>query len=181
MNIWSATKTKNEHYFLRKLSMGCTEQATFAAGCFWGVEEAFRTLPGVISTQVGYTGGHTETPTYEQVCSGETGHAEALLVMFDADAISYEQLLEVFWRCHRPTQLNRQGPDVGSQYRSAIFCHTPKQRELAERTKKQLDESGRYDKPIVTQVAAAATFWPAETYHQQYLLKHGRAGATCHL
>ncbi|MFA7237786.1 MAG: peptide-methionine (S)-S-oxide reductase MsrA [Phycisphaeraceae bacterium] len=161
--------------------MGRTEQATFAAGCFWGVEEAFRTLTGVTGTQVGYTGGHTEKPTYEQVCTDATGHAEAVLITFDPDTITYEQLLDVFWRCHRPTQLNRQGPDIGTQYRSAIFYHCPEQHAMAERTMNALATGGKYDQPIVTRIVPAATFWPAEEYHQHYLLKHGQAGASCHL
>jgi peptide-methionine (S)-S-oxide reductase len=154
------------------------EKATFAAGCFWGVEEVFRRLPGVTATTVGYTGGHLDNPTYEQVCGDRTGHAEAVLVEFDPRQISYEQLLDVFWQNHNPTQLNRQGPDFGSQYRSAIFYHSDQQRRAAEASKERLQASGRYRQPIVTQIVPAATFWKAEDYHQQYLQKRGLG--SCH-
>lgn len=150
-----------------------SENATFAAGCFWGVEDAFMQVPGVISTQVGYTGGHTNEPTYKQVCADATGHAEAVLLEYDPQKVTYEQLLEVFWRIHDPTTPNRQGPDIGSQYRSAIFYHSPEQASAAEASKKSLDASGRYGRPIVTQIVPADTFWPAEEYHQKYHLKHG--------
>lgn len=153
------------------------EKATFAAGCFWGVEETFRHVKGVTATQVGYTGGALEHPTYEDVCTDRTGHAEVVEVTYDPSVVSYEELLEVFWTCHDPTQLNRQGPDVGTQYRSAIFYHTREQRQAAEASKKRLEESGRHAQPIVTEVAPAGTFWRAEEYHQQYLDKrlHARA------
>lgn len=150
------------------------EKATFAAGCFWGVEEAFRQLPGVISTMVGYTGGHTSYPSYRQVCSDTTEHAEAVQIDFDPEKISYEQLLDTFWQNHDPTTLNRQGPDVGSQYRSAIFYHTPEQESAARASMAKLEQSGRYSRPIVTQVVPAETFYKAEQYHQQYVLRHGR-------
>ncbi|SKA13357.1 peptide-methionine (S)-S-oxide reductase [Trichlorobacter thiogenes] len=149
------------------------EKATFAAGCFWGVEEAFYDEPGVIATRVGYTGGTLENPTYQQVCSGTTGHAEAVEVTFEPARISYEQLLKIFWQSHDPTQLDRQGPDVGSQYRSAIFYHTDEQRVLAEASREALDLSGRYQRSVVTEVAPAATFWQAEEYHQKYHKKNG--------
>jgi len=155
------------------------QKATFAAGCFWGVEAAFKNVPGVVSTVVGYTGGHKENPTYRQVCSGRTGHAEAVQVRYDPTKVSYEQLLEVFWGIHDPTTLNRQGPDVGSQYRSAIFYHNEKQRAAAEALKKRLEKSGKFNKPIVTEIVPAAKFYRAEEYHQRYFEKHG--GVACHL
>jgi peptide-methionine (S)-S-oxide reductase len=155
------------------------QKATFAAGCFWGVEAAFRKVPGVISTVVGYTGGHKENPTYRQVCSGKTGHAEAVQVRYDPTKVSYEQLLEVFWGIHDPTTLNRQGPDVGSQYRSAIFYHNNRQRSAAEVSKKRLEQTGKFNKPIVTEIMPAGNFYRAEEYHQRYFEKHG--GAACHL
>ena len=154
-------------------------KATFAAGCFWGVEATFRQLPGVISTRVGYTGGKTENPTYKDVCTDGTGHAEAVEVEYDPAKISYDALLEVFWENHDPTQLNRQGPDWGTQYRSAIFFHTPEQEAEAKASKEKLGKSGRFRKPIVTQIVAAPTFYEAEDYHQQYLEKRGLA--TCHI
>lgn len=150
-----------------------TEQATFAAGCFWGVEAEFRQIPGVIATTVGYTGGRTEHPTYEQVCSHTTGHAEAVLVEFDPAQVSYDELLDAFWRLHDPTQLNRQGPDVGDQYRSAIFFHSPEQEAAAKASKEAAQEG--FSKPIVTEITTAPAFWPAEDYHQRYLEKRGLA------
>ena len=149
--------------------------ATFAAGCFWGVEAAFRQVAGVKSTAVGYTGGHTENPTYEQVCTDRTGHAEAVEVEYDPAQVSYDQLLAVFWTNHDPTQLNRQGPDPGSQYRSAIFYHTAEQHAAADASQQQLAESGKFARPIVTQIVPAAEFYRAEEYHQQYLEKSGQA------
>ncbi len=154
------------------------EKATFGAGCFWGVQAAFDNVEGVISTTVGYTGGTTDNPTYRDVCGHQTGHAEAVEVTFDPSIVSYEKLLEVFWNMHDPTTLNRQGPDVGDQYRSAIFYHTPEQREKAERSKSELQASGRFRNPIVTEIVPAGRFWRAEEYHQKYLVKHGRA--SCH-
>jgi len=151
------------------------EKATFAAGCFWGVEEAFRTLPGVVSTRVGYTGGVTKNPTYEDVCSNTTGHAEAVEVTFDPAKISYEKLLDVFWKIHDPTTVNRQGPDVGSQYRSVIFFHNKAQQTAAIASKDKLNKSLKYRGKIVTQILPASTFYPAEEYHQQYLKKQGRS------
>lgn len=149
------------------------EKATFAAGCFWGVEAAFRRVEGVISTTVGYTGGWLESPTYEDVCTGTTGHAEAVLVEFDPSRVSYEDLLEVFWSIHDPTTPNRQGPDIGPQYRSAIFYHTPEQEAAARAAKANLERSGRFTRPIVTEIVPASTFYPAEEYHQRYYEKRG--------
>jgi peptide-methionine (S)-S-oxide reductase len=149
------------------------EKAIFAAGCFWGVEDAFMALPGVISTRVGYTGGHTDKPSYKDVCTGDTGHAEAVEIMFEPDKISYEQLLDVFWKSHDPTQLNRQGPDFGTQYRSAIFYVTEMQRQQAEASLKNLEQSGCLGRAVVTEVTAASEFWAAEEYHQKYHQKHG--------
>jgi peptide-methionine (S)-S-oxide reductase len=154
-------------------------KATFAAGCFWGVEATFRRLPGVISTRVGYTGGHTVDPTYKEVCTDGTGHAEAVEVEYDPAKISYAKLLDVFWENHDPTQLNRQGPDWGTQYRSVIFFHSPEQEAEAKAAKQTLENSGRFRKPIVTQIVPAPTFYQAEDYHQQYLEKRGLA--TCHI
>ena len=148
------------------------EKATFAAGCFWGVEETFRTLAGVTATLVGYTGGHTDNPTYRDVCTGDSGHAEAVEVAFDPSLLSYGQLLESFWQCHDPTQLNRQGPDFGTQYRSAIFYHDENQRETAEASREYLEHSGKLRRRIVTEIVPAGTFWEAEAYHQKYLLKN---------
>lgn len=146
------------------------EKATFAAGCFWGVEAKFRKLRGVIETQVGYTGGTTSHPTYEQVCRGDTGHAEAVEIAFDPKQVSFEQLLALFWKIHDPTTKDRQGPDIGSQYRSAIFTHSPMQEEIAEREKRALIEKG---KKIVTEIVPASPFYRAEEYHQRYTEKHG--------
>ncbi len=154
-----------------------TETAILAAGCFWGVEEAFRTLPGVISTEVGYTGGDVDEPTYEQVCDGNTGHAEAVKIAFNPKELPYEQILEVFWESHDPTTMNRQGPDVGEQYRSAIFYTTPEQKEIAEWSKQAAQN--RFSKKIVTSIEKAREWWKAENYHQQYFLKRG--GGTCHI
>ena len=154
-----------------------TEKATFAAGCFWGVEAAFRQVPGVVATTVGYTGGQTPDPTYKEVCTDRTGHAEAVQVEFDPARVSYEQLLGVFWNESDPTQVNRQGPDVGTQYRTAIFVHSREQREAAERSRRALEESGRYRKPVATEITQAPEFFPAEEYHQRYLEKRGLA--TC--
>ncbi len=154
-------------------------KATFGAGCFWGVEAAFRRVPGVIATAVGYMGGKTKNPTYHDVCSDETGHAEVVEVSYDPARASYDDLLHIFWTNHDPTTLNRQGPDVGRQYRSAIFYHTPEQQVAANASKEQLQSSGRYRRPIVTEITAAAEFYRAEEYHQQYLEKRGLA--SCHL
>jgi len=150
--------------------------ATFAAGCFWGVEQRFAALPGVTSTEVGYTGGTTPQPSYEQVCSHTTGHAEAVRLEYDPQRISYEELLAAFFGMHDPTQLNRQGPDVGDQYRSAVFFHTPEQEKAARSAVEQLTESGVFKRPIVTQVATVPDWWRAEEYHQKYFEKHARFG-----
>lgn len=154
------------------------EKATFAAGCFWGVEAAFRQAKGVVSTAVGYTGGSFENPTYKQVCSGKTGHAEAVEVEYDPSQVSYEGLLNVFWEIHDPTTLNRQGPDIGAQYRSAIFFHTPEQKVAAIASKERLQHSGRYKNPVVTEIVPASEFYRAEDYHQQYFEKRGSACRT---
>ncbi|QDT65713.1 peptide-methionine (S)-S-oxide reductase MsrA [Calycomorphotria hydatis] len=152
-----------------------TELATFGAGCFWGVEDTFRKLEGVIETAVGYEGGTTENPTYEQVCGKGTGHAEVVQLSYDPDQVSYDHLLDLFWRMHDPTQLNRQGPDIGDQYRSAIFFHTPEQQQLAVSSKKSLDASGTLRGPVATKIEPAQTFYRAEEYHQQYYAKSGRS------
>jgi peptide-methionine (S)-S-oxide reductase len=151
------------------------ETATFAAGCFWGVEEAFRRVEGVVSTAAGYSGGTFENPTYKDVCSGRTGHAEVVQLEYDPSKVSYRELLEVFWSIHDPTQLDRQGPDVGSQYRSAIFHHGPDQEAAARASKEALAASGRFKDTIVTEITPASTFYRAEEYHQQYIAKGGRA------
>ncbi|MEA5445149.1 peptide-methionine (S)-S-oxide reductase MsrA [Gammaproteobacteria bacterium AB-CW1] len=148
-------------------------KATFGAGCFWGVEARFREIDGVLDTQVGYLGGDFENPSYEDVCSGETGHAEVVQMVYDSEKVSYQALLEVFWEMHDPTSLNRQGPDVGSQYRSAIFYHDEAQRQAAESAKQALQASGRFQRPIVTEISPASTFYRAEEYHQRYLEKKG--------
>ena len=150
-------------------------KASFAAGCFWGVEAAFRQVPGVLKTAVGYEGGHTEDPSYEDVCTGKTGHAETVEVDYDPSKVTYEQLLDVFWDNHDPTTLNRQGPDVGEQYRSVIFFHTPEQENAARASKEAREKSGRYRRPIVTVIQPASVFNRAEDYHQQYLEKRGLA------
>ena len=154
-------------------------KAIFAAGCFWGVEATFRQVPGVVSTRVGYIGGHTANPTYKEVCSDGTGHAEAVEVEYDPARVSYDQLLDIFWENHDPTQLNRQGPDWGTQYRSAIFFTSPEQEQAAKASKQKREKSGAYRKPIVTQIVPEATFYAAEDYHQQYLEKRGLA--SCHI
>ena len=156
-----------------------TQKATFGAGCFWGVEVTFRQVKGVTSAQVGYTGGTLQNPTYHDVCSGTTGHAEAVEVDYDPDLVSYEDLLEVFWNNHDPTTQNRQGPDVGTQYRSAIFFHSPEQEAAAVASKQKLGASGRFSKPIATEITLASEFYRAEEYHQQYLEKRGLAH--CHV
>ena len=146
-------------------------RATFAGGCFWGTEEAFRTLNGVIDTAVGYMGGTTESPTYEMVCTGRTGHAEVVDINFDPTVISYPQLVEIFWTIHNPTSLNFQGVDTGTQYRTAIFYHDDEQRQQAEESKATLTASGTYELPIVTEITSSSQFWRAEEYHQQYFMK----------
>jgi methionine-S-sulfoxide reductase len=156
-----------------------TETATLAGGCFWGVEELIRKLPGVIDTTVGYTGGTLAKPRYEDVKTGRTGHAESLEIKFDPDRISYEEILRYFFRLHDPTTQNRQGNDIGTQYRSAIFVHDAKQRETAERVKKDVEASGKWPRPVTTEIVDATEFWPAEDYHQDYLQKYPN-GYTCH-
>lgn len=157
------------------------KKATFGAGCFWGVEAAFRRLEGVTTTAAGYTGGTLENPTYQDICAHGTGHAEVVEVEYDPACVSYEDLLEVFWNEHDPTQLNRQGPDIGDQYRSAIFFHDADQQASAEASKAMLAGNGRYRKPIVTEITAAETFYRAEEYHQQYLEKRGLSTCTVEL
>lgn len=159
--------------------MAQTEQATFGAGCFWGVEETFRQTPGVLDTAVGYEGGTYDSPTYRDVCTGTTGHAEVVQVTFDPAVVSYDALLDIFWANHDPTTLNRQGPDHGTQYRSAIFVHSDAQRAEAEASKAKWAASGRFRRPIVTEIVPAQAFYRAEEYHQQYLAKRGLA--TCHV
>jgi peptide methionine sulfoxide reductase msrA/msrB len=155
------------------------ELATFAAGCFWGVESIFKQLKGVVETTVGYTGGTYSNPFYRQVCTGITGHAEAVLIKYDPLIVSYQELLSIFWRMHNPTTPNRQGPDVGTQYRSAIFYHNEAQRMAAEKSKEEFDRSGIYTNKAVTQIVPASTFYEAEDYHQDYFAKHG--GGSCHV
>jgi peptide-methionine (S)-S-oxide reductase len=149
------------------------EKATFAAGCFWGVEAAFRQVKGVVSTSVGYMGGTLKKPTYKDVCTDQTGHAEVVQVEYDPSQVSYDELLELFWKIHDPTTLNRQGPDIGTQYRSGVFFHNPEQEAAAQASKEQLQRSGAYKRPIVTEITAASEFYRAEEYHQQYLEKRG--------
>jgi peptide-methionine (S)-S-oxide reductase len=156
-----------------------TETATFGAGCFWGVEAAFRQVPGVVATAVGYLGGTLVNPTYHDVCTDRTGHAEVVQVEFDPSKVTFDQLLDVFWANHDPTTLNRQGPDHGSQYRSAIFFHSPEQEKAAEASKERIGKSGKFRRPIVTEITPASTFYKAEDYHQQYLEKRGLA--SCHI
>jgi len=155
------------------------EIATFGAGCFWGIEAAFRRVPGVLDAAVGYSGGRTENPSYQDVCTDTTGHAEVVQVTFDPAKLSYEQLLDVFWTIHDPTQVNRQGPDYGKQYRTAIFFHSPEQEAAAKKSKQALEASSKLRRPIATEITAAGTFWRAEEYHQRYLEKRG--AASCHI
>jgi peptide-methionine (S)-S-oxide reductase len=155
------------------------EKATFGAGCFWGVEAAFRMQNGVTKTTVGYTGGHIDNPTYEQVCAGGTGHVEAIEITFDPKVIAYQRLLDIFWQIHDPTLEDRQGNDVGPQYQAVIFYHNEAQRLTAEQSKEDLEKSGQYDEPIVTKIEPIGKFWPAEEEHQRYLEKH--PGGYCHI
>ncbi len=155
------------------------EIATFGAGCFWGIEAAFRRVPGVLDAAVGYSGGRTENPSYQDVCTDTTGHAEVVQVTFDPAKLSYEQLLDVFWTIHDPTQVNRQGPDYGKQYRTAIFFHSPEQEASAKKSKQALEASGKLRRPVATEITAASPFWRAEEYHQRYLEKRG--AASCHI
>lgn len=156
-----------------------TEKATFGAGCFWGVEETFRLTPGVIETSVGYAGGHTEEPSYKDVCTDRTGHAEVVQVEYDPAKVSYPELLNVFWTSHDPTQVNRQGPDVGTQYRTVIFYHSPEQEQAARASKAEMETSGKFRRPIATEIVPAPAFWRAEEYHQKYLAKRGISH--CHI
>lgn len=153
--------------------------ATFGAGCFWGVEETFRQVPGVINTSVGYSGGNKENPTYEDVCSDQTGHVEVVQIEYNPDQVSYEQLLNIFWENHNPTEVNRQGPDIGTQYRSVIFYHNDEQKNIAEKSKAALDASGKWSRPIATSIEPAKNFYKAEEYHQRYLEKRGLG--SCHI
>jgi peptide-methionine (S)-S-oxide reductase len=155
------------------------QTASFAAGCFWGVEDRFRKMPGVIDAVSGYMGGHVENPSYKQVCGGDTGHAETVQVTFDPERVSYRELLDEFFAMHNPTTLNRQGPDFGSQYRSAIFWHSEAQREAAEEKIQSVDASGKWSDPVVTELAEAPVFWRAEEYHQRYFEKNG--AGFCHV
>ena len=155
------------------------EIATFGAGCFWGVEESFRQIPGVLDTSVGYLGGVTQNPTYQDVCSDETGHAEVVQITYDPAKVSYDQLLNAFWEAHDPTTLNRQGPDIGTQYRSAVFFHSAEQERLARASKEKMESSGKFRRPIVTEITPASTFYRAEEYHQKYLAKRGLSH--CHI
>jgi peptide-methionine (S)-S-oxide reductase len=155
------------------------EIATFGAGCFWGIEAAFRRVPGVLDAAVGYSGGRTENPSYQDVCTDTTGHAEVVQVTFDSEKLSYDQLLDVFWTIHDPTQVNRQGPDYGKQYRTAIFFHSPEQEAAAKKSKQALEATGKLRRPIATEITPAAPFWRAEEYHQRYLEKRG--AASCHI
>ncbi|HEY1424715.1 MAG TPA: peptide-methionine (S)-S-oxide reductase MsrA [Candidatus Acidoferrum sp.] len=155
------------------------EIATFGAGCFWGIEAAFRRVPGVLDAAVGYSGGHTQNPNYQQVSTDTTGHAEVVQVTFDPEKLSYDQLLNVFWTTHDPTQVNRQGPDYGAQYRTAIFFHSPEQEAAAKKSKQALEASGKLRRPVATEITPAGPFWRAEEYHQRYLEKRG--AASCHI
>jgi peptide-methionine (S)-S-oxide reductase len=155
------------------------EIATFGAGCFWGIEAAFRRVPGVLDAVVGYSGGHTQNPSYQDVCTDTTGHAEVVQVTFDNEKLSYDQLLSVFWTIHDPTQVNRQGPDYGKQYRTAIFFHSPEQEAAAKKSKQALEASGKLRRPVATEITPAGPFWRAEEYHQRYLEKRG--AASCHI
>jgi peptide-methionine (S)-S-oxide reductase len=155
------------------------EIATFGAGCFWGIEAAFRRVPGVLDAVVGYSGGHTQNPNYREVCTDTTGHAEVVQVTFDPEKVSYDQLLDVFWTIHDPTQVNRQGPDSGAQYRTAIFFHSPEQEAKAKKSKQNLEASGKLRRPVATEITPAGPFWRAEEYHQRYLEKRG--AASCHI
>ena len=167
--IVTMTDAKNNKY----------EKATFGAGCFWGVEDAFMQIKGVKETTVGYLGGELRNPSYKDVCSEKTGHAEVVQILFDPQLVSYEELVNLFWTMHNPTLLNRQGPDVGTQYRSAIFYHNEMQKQIAEQSKNELDKSGKYKNPIVTEITPASDFYKAEEYHQEYLKKNGLS--SCHI
>lgn len=171
--VFSVDDKKGGMAAMENVDLTGAEQATFAAGCFWGVEDRFMQYPGVLATEVGYTGGHTDNPTYYAVCSDGTGHAEAVHLWFDPQKVSYRELVDLFFTLHNPTTLNRQGPDFGSQYRSAIFFHSPEQEAVARDTIAALTEAKKFRDPIVTQIVPAASFWRAEEYHQKYHLKNG--------
>jgi peptide-methionine (S)-S-oxide reductase len=162
-----------------RYSLSMTELATFAAGCFWGVEDIYRQVPGVIDVISGYTGGEMENPTYQDVGTDKTGHAEAVEVTYDPEKVGYEKLVQIFWDNHNPTTMNRQGPDIGTQYRSAIFYHSDEQRKIAEKSKADLEASKKWKEPIVTEIVEAKPFYKAEEYHQRYLEKHGLSN--CHI
>jgi peptide-methionine (S)-S-oxide reductase len=156
--------------------MGEPKTAMFGAGCFWGVEAAFRKVRGVLSTEVGYAGGHTKNPRYEEVCTGRTGHAEVVRLLYDPDRVTYGDLLATFWSIHDPTQKDQQGPDIGTNYRSVVFYYDTEQERLANQSKAEINHSGRFKRPVVTEIVSAGDFWRAEEYHQQYYEKHGSAG-----
>jgi len=153
--------------------------AFFSAGCFWGVEDAFQKIPGVIDAVSGYSGGHTKHPTYDEVCDGHTGHAETVKIIYDPEKVSYETLLELFWKIHDPTQVNRQGQDIGSQYRSVIFYSSPEDKDASEKSKQGIEASGKYDAPVATEIVPAEVFYEAEAHHQDYVKKTGRG--VCHI
>lgn len=176
-NLTQKSDTKDEG--MQTHTEGDLQTATFGAGCFWGVESVFRQVPGVVDAAVGYSGGAMKNPTYKDVCTDRTGHAEVIQIQYDPKRVTYEKLLNIFWKSHDPTQVNRQGPDVGTQYRSVIFYHTPEQKAAAEASKKALEESHKHRRPIATAIEPAGTFYRAEEYHQQYLSKHGMA--SCHV
>lgn len=178
-NARNDEKSKKGLYLVKGADAAvATEVATFAAGCFWGVEDWFRKFPGVTATAVGYSGGHVDNPSYKDVCGDDTGHAEVVQLEFDPKVTSYEKIVDEFFYIHDPTTLNRQGPDEGTQYRSAIFYHSEAQKKTAEAAKAKLQKSGELDAPVVTEITKASTFWPAEGYHQQYVEKGGYA--SCH-
>lgn len=178
MNGSETQKTKLDTAKQPPTQSGKFENATFAAGCFWGVEASFRSVEGVVATSVGYTGGRLINPTYKDVCTDKTGHAEAVEVIYDPSKVSFESLLEVFWKIHDPTTLNRQGPDIGAQYRSAVFYHNTKQHVIAQQSMEKLRQTGKFDKPIVTRIIPASKFYKAEEYHQKYLEKQGKTSCS---
>lgn len=159
------------------------EKATFGAGCFWGVQHIFKSIEGVVNTRVGYLGGQTDNPTYQDICTGNTGHAEVVEVEFDPTKLSFDELLDIFWRLHDPTQLNQQGVDIGTQYRSAIFYHTDDQKQIAEKSKANFDKGNSFGKPSVTEISPVSNFFPGEEYHQDYYTKkyQGADGPICHV
>lgn len=177
----ATTETKMNNTTMSNIPATGTDTAVFANGCFWCTEAIFEQLDGVISAVSGYTGGHVKNPTYKEVCTGQTGHAEALQIVYDPAKISFDELLEVFWETHDPTTLNRQGNDIGPQYRSGIFYLNQEQKEKAEKYKKELDQSGAFDKPIVTEITPFTVFYPAEDYHQQYFENNENANPYCQI